>query len=103
MQMRLLLDVQAEGVAAWPGLPAGLQMEVGSPFAWLCQAPQRLVVPQRMPGAPRIWTLPKAKLDPLARGLKVTTLCTMSLVHKASWHAGHSCPASALTTGQQLK
>lgn len=62
-------------MTAWPGLPAGLQMEVGSPFAWLCQAPQRLVVPQRMPGAPRIWTLPKAKLDPLARGLKVTTPC----------------------------
>ena len=71
--------MQAEDVAAWPGLPAGLQMEVGSPFAWLCQAPQRLVVPQRLPGAPRIWTLPKSKLDPLARGLKVPVPCVISI------------------------
>jgi len=64
---------QAEDVEAWDGLPASLQMEVASPQAWLCEAPRRLVVSQRMSGAPKIWTLPRAKLDPLARGLKVTT------------------------------
>lgn len=64
---------QAEAVEAWDGLPASLQMEVASPQAWLCEAPRRLVVSQRMSGAPKIWTLPRAKLDPLASGLKVTT------------------------------
>lgn len=78
--------VQAEDVEAWPGLPAGLKMEVGSPFTWLCQAPRRLVVPQRMPGAPKIWTLPRAKLDPLAKGLKVGTgqTCRSTFV-KGPW------------------
>lgn len=56
--------LQAEDVQAWPGLPEGLRMEALSPQSWLCEAPRRLVVPQRMPGAPRIWTLPRAKLVP---------------------------------------
>lgn len=58
---------------AWPQLPAGVKMEVRSPLAWLCDAPRRLVVPQRMLGGPKIWTLPRAKLDPLSKGLKVGT------------------------------
>lgn len=51
--------VQAEQVEAWEDLPESLKMEVGSPYAFLCEKPRRLVVPQQMRGHPNIWDLPK--------------------------------------------
>lgn len=55
----LCLLLQAEQVEAWEGLPGGLIAEVGSPYCFLCQAPQRLVVPQQMRGFPKIFQLEK--------------------------------------------
>jgi hypothetical protein len=49
----------AEQVEAWEALPPGLRSEVGSPHCFLCQAPQRLVVPQRVRGWPKLWPLDK--------------------------------------------
>lgn len=51
-------------MAAWEALPGGLQVEVGSPFCFLCEQAQRLVVPQQMKGAHKIYPLEKK-----ARGL----------------------------------
>ena len=49
----------AEQVEAWEALPPGLHAEVGSPHCFLCQAPQRLVVPQQVRGWPKLWPLEK--------------------------------------------
>ena len=50
----------------------GAPQEALSPVCWLCEAPQRLVVPQKMPGQRRIWRLPSKKLAAdLERGLRV--------------------------------
>jgi len=56
---RTLPSLQAEQVEAWEGLPPGLQAEVGSPHCFLCEAPQRLVVPHQMRGWPKIFALEK--------------------------------------------
>ena len=43
-----------------------------SPHCWLCEAPKRLVVPQKMPGQPKISRLPTKKMAfDLERGLRV--------------------------------
>ena len=53
--------------------------EAQSPFCWLCERPQRLVLPQKMPGQRRIWRLPsKQMVAGMQRALKVpldTALC----------------------------
>lgn len=42
-----------------------------SPYCWLCEAPKRLVVPQKMPGQPKVWRLPTKKMaTDLERALK---------------------------------
>lgn len=43
----------------WEGLPGGLKTEVGSPYCFLCQQPQRLVVPHAVRGQHKIWPLDK--------------------------------------------
>ncbi|EFN59729.1 hypothetical protein CHLNCDRAFT_133320 [Chlorella variabilis] len=60
----------AEQVEAWEGLPGGLIAEVGSPYCFLCQAPQRLVVPQQMRGFPKIFQLEKKIHKTAQLGLK---------------------------------
>jgi hypothetical protein len=62
---------QAEQVEAWEGLPASLKMEVGSPYAFLCEQPRRLVVPQPMRGHPSIWDLPKGVVKNMEPALRV--------------------------------
>ena len=48
------------------------EQEAQSPFCWLCEHPQRLVVPQKMPGQRRIWRLPsKQMVAGMQRALKV--------------------------------
>ncbi len=44
---------------SWDGLPAGLKTEVGSPHCFLCEQPQRLVVPHGVRGQHKIWPLDK--------------------------------------------
>ena len=60
--LRCPLPLQAEQVEAWEALPAGLKSEVGSPHCFLCQAPQRLVVPQQMRGQHKLFDLEKKVL-----------------------------------------
>lgn len=51
--------LQAEQVEGWAGLPGGLKAEVGSPHCFLCEQPQRLVVPHVVRGQHKIWPLDK--------------------------------------------
>ncbi|KAL4426251.1 hypothetical protein ABPG77_009866 [Micractinium sp. CCAP 211/92] len=62
--------LQAEQVEAWDALPAGLKAEVGSPYCFLCQAAQRLVVPQQMRGWPKLFALEKKVHKAAQLGLK---------------------------------
>ncbi len=48
---------QAEQVEGWGSLPGGLKAEVGSPYCFLCEQPQRLVVPQQVRGQHKLWPL----------------------------------------------
>ena len=53
-------------------ISVGATQEAQSPFCWLCERPQRLVVPQKMPGQRRIWRLPsKQMVAGMQRALKV--------------------------------
>lgn len=36
-----------------------LRLESESDFVWLCESPQRLLVPQAMSGQHKLWTLDK--------------------------------------------
>eukprot|EP00884_Botryococcus_braunii_P018767 jgi/Botrbrau1/5574/Bobra.97_2s0005.1 len=63
--------LKAEQVEAWKDLPESLKMEVGSPYAFLCEKPRRLVVPQAMRGHPSIWELPKAVVKNMEPALRV--------------------------------
>lgn len=65
-----LLCLQAEQVEGWEALPEGLKSEVGSPYCFLCQTPQRLVVPQQMRGWPKIFQLEKKLHKVALLGLK---------------------------------
>ncbi len=42
---------------AWEGLPKSLKLEVGSPYCFLCERPQRLVVLHPMRGWPKLFQL----------------------------------------------
>ena len=60
------------------------EQEAQSPFCWLCERPQRLVVPQKMPGQRRIWRLPsKQMVAGIERALKVQSFvarCNMQSI-----------------------
>ncbi|KAL4436551.1 hypothetical protein ABPG75_003690 [Micractinium tetrahymenae] len=62
--------LKAEQVEAWDALPGGLKAEVGSPYCFLCQAAQRLVVPQQMRGWPKLFQLEKKVHKAAQLGLK---------------------------------
>lgn len=57
----------------WEALPPGLKAEVGSPYCFLCQAAQRLVVPHQMRGWPKLFKLEN----------KVTGRCLAIRVHSS--------------------
>ncbi|PRW33985.1 activating signal cointegrator 1 [Chlorella sorokiniana] len=60
----------AEQVEGWHGLPGGLKAEVGSPYCFLCEQPQRLVVPHAVRGQHKIWPLDKQLHKNAQLGLK---------------------------------
>eukprot|EP00891_Asterochloris_glomerata_P002696 jgi/Astpho2/2696/Aster-x1092 len=60
----------AEEMDSWEGLPEALKQEVLSPFCFLCQNPQRLVIPQQMPGQRKLWTLPRRVAEQFAPALR---------------------------------
>lgn len=61
------LTEQAERAQAWEGLPDSLRAEVGSPFCFLCQNAQRLVVLHPMRGQPKLFRLDGKVLPPPLR------------------------------------
>ena len=66
----MLLAIQASDMEAWQALPMNIKQEIESPYCFLCEAPQRLVVPQQMRGHPKLWQLPGKTAASLSTALK---------------------------------
>ncbi|CAN0031689.1 unnamed protein product [Scytosiphon promiscuus] len=47
----------------------GQKLESQSEFVWLCQSPKKLVLPFRLPGQHKLWTLGKATREAAEAGL----------------------------------
>lgn len=50
--------MQAEQVEAWPKLPSSVKLEVGSPYAYLCEDAKIMTAPIGLRGWPGLWPLP---------------------------------------------
>ncbi|CAD7700156.1 unnamed protein product [Ostreobium quekettii] len=61
--------LQGTDVEGWEGLPDSIKLEVGSPYCFLCEQPQRLLVLHPVRGWPGIWKLPKKIVDTAGVGL----------------------------------
>lgn len=62
--------MQAEDLKDREGLPAGLREESESAHCFLCDRPQRLIVPQQIKGQHKIWPLPASVAKQFAPALK---------------------------------
>ncbi|OWM67299.1 hypothetical protein CDL15_Pgr000751 [Punica granatum] len=61
--------LRGEEVAAWDKIPEGVRLEAQTDFCWLCERPQRLIVPFEMRGYQRVYNLEKKIYDAAVRGL----------------------------------
>lgn len=61
--------VQGEELARWDGVPEGVRLEAQTDFCWLCEQPQKLVIPFEMRGFQKIYNLEKKIYEAAARGL----------------------------------
>ncbi|KAI3877048.1 hypothetical protein MKX03_004185 [Papaver bracteatum] len=61
--------VKCEELVCWDEIPEGVRLEGLTNFCWLCEHPQRLVVPFEMRGYQRIYNLEKKIHEGAVRGL----------------------------------
>ncbi|KAF3452343.1 hypothetical protein FNV43_RR02776 [Rhamnella rubrinervis] len=61
--------VRGEELACWEMVPAGLRLEAQTDFCWLCEQPQRLLVPFEMRGYQGVYNLEKKIYEAAVRGL----------------------------------
>ncbi|XP_030534822.1 uncharacterized protein LOC115743940 isoform X1 [Rhodamnia argentea] len=61
--------VRGEELARWDGVPEGVRLEALTDFCWLCEQPQKLVIPFEMRGYQKIYNLEKKIYEAAARGL----------------------------------
>ncbi|KAL2645384.1 hypothetical protein R1flu_012971 [Riccia fluitans] len=62
--------LQLDELNSWEEVSMGVRLEGQTDFCWLCEQPQKLVVPLQMRGRQGIYTLPKSILDSASRALK---------------------------------
>ncbi|XP_031503320.1 uncharacterized protein LOC116266303 [Nymphaea colorata] len=61
--------VKCEELISWEEIPEGVRLEGQTEFCWLCEQPQKLVVPFEMRGFQGIYNLEKKILEGAMRGL----------------------------------
>ncbi|KAL5798609.1 hypothetical protein ACOSQ2_003429 [Xanthoceras sorbifolium] len=61
--------LRCEELASWEVLPEGVRLEGQTDFCWLCENPQRLLVPFEMRGYQRVYNLEKKLYESAVRGL----------------------------------
>ncbi|KAI4372560.1 hypothetical protein MLD38_010775 [Melastoma candidum] len=63
--------VRREELASWEAVTEGVRLEAQTDFCWLCERPQRLVIPFEMRGFQGVYNLEKKIFDAAVRGLSV--------------------------------
>ncbi|KAJ4828298.1 hypothetical protein Tsubulata_048425 [Turnera subulata] len=61
--------VRGEELMSWEAVPEGVRLEAQTDFCWLCEKPQRLLVPFEMRGFQGVYNLEKKIYEGAARGL----------------------------------
>ncbi|KAK1430435.1 hypothetical protein QVD17_13154 [Tagetes erecta] len=61
--------VKCEELASWEDVPQGVRLEGQTAFCWLCEKPQKLLVPFEMRGNQGVYNLEKRILEGALRGL----------------------------------
>ncbi|KAK9059045.1 hypothetical protein SSX86_021664 [Deinandra increscens subsp. villosa] len=61
--------VKCEELASWEDVPQGVRLEGQTAFCWLCEQPQKLLVPFEMRGNQGVYNLEKRILEGALRGL----------------------------------
>ncbi|KAI3700682.1 hypothetical protein L2E82_45319 [Cichorium intybus] len=61
--------VTSEELGSWEDIPQGARLEGLTPFCWLCEQPQKLLVPFEMRGYQGVYNLEKRILEGALRGL----------------------------------
>ncbi|KAK6914083.1 ASCH domain [Dillenia turbinata] len=61
--------IKREELEHWEEVPEGVRIEGQTDFCWLCEQPQKLVVPFEMPGHEGVYNLEKKIYDAAVRGL----------------------------------
>ncbi|XP_065864069.1 uncharacterized protein [Euphorbia lathyris] len=61
--------VRGVEVASWEAIPEGVRLEGQTDFCWLCEQPQKLLVPFEMRGFQRVYNLEKKVYEAAVRGL----------------------------------
>ncbi|KAJ4969177.1 hypothetical protein NE237_015878 [Protea cynaroides] len=62
--------VKCEELVSWEELPEGVRLEGQTDFCWLCEQPQKLVVPFEMRGYQGVYNLEKKIYEAAVRGLR---------------------------------
>lgn len=61
--------VRGEELAHWEMVPEGVRLEGQTDFCWLCEQPQKLLIPFEMRGYQRVYNLEKKIYEAAVRGL----------------------------------
>uniref|UniRef100_A0A6P3ZKD5 uncharacterized protein LOC107412308 n=1 Tax=Ziziphus jujuba TaxID=326968 RepID=A0A6P3ZKD5_ZIZJJ len=61
--------VRGEELASWEMVPPGVRLEAQTDFCWLCEQPQKLLIPFEMRGYQDVYNLEKKIYDAAVRGL----------------------------------
>ncbi|KAF5203407.1 Activating signal cointegrator [Thalictrum thalictroides] len=61
--------VKCEELVCWEEVPEGVRLEGQTDFCWLCEKPERLIVPFEMRGFQRVYNLERKIYDAAVRGL----------------------------------
>ncbi|CBI23631.3 unnamed protein product, partial [Vitis vinifera] len=62
--------VKCEELACWKEVPEGVRLEAQTEFCWLCEQPQKLIIPFEMRGYQRIYNLERKIYEAAVRGLR---------------------------------
>ncbi|OVA02421.1 ASCH domain [Macleaya cordata] len=62
--------VKCEELVSWEKVPEGVRLEGQTDFCWLCEQPQKLLVPFEMRGYQRVYNLERKIYDAAVRGLR---------------------------------
>ncbi|KAL9265532.1 Activating signal cointegrator 1-like protein [Drosera capensis] len=62
--------LKCEELSSWEELPEGVRLEGQTEYCWLCEQPQRLVVPFEMRGFQGVYNLEKKIYEAAVRGLR---------------------------------